>query len=66
MKILKESPSSVLLEQLYHALLVMKTAKVRDLKKMARDHIPQTQRDFYFQMSGYGDGGRETEKEDDD
>ena len=33
---------------------------------MARDHIPQTQHDFYLQMSGDGDGGRETEEEDDD
>ena len=66
MKILKESPGSVLLEQLYHAPLVLKPAKVRDLKKMARDHIPHPQRDFYLQMSGDGDGERETKKEDDD
>ena len=65
-KILKESPGSVLLEQIYHALLVMKPAKVWGLKKMARDHITQTQRDLYLQMSGDGDGGRETEEEDDD
>ena len=62
-KILKESPGSVLLEQLYHAPLVLKPAKVQDLKKMARDHIPHPQR--YLQMSGDGDGGRETKKEDD-
>ena len=33
---------------------------------MAHDHIPQTQHDFYLQMSGDGDGERETEEEDDD
>ena len=63
-KILKESPGSVLLEHLYHAPLVLKPAKVRDLKKMARDHIPHPQRDFYSQMSGNGDERRETEEED--
>lgn len=65
-KILKESPGSVPLEQLYHAPLLLKPAKVHDLKKMARDHIPHPHRDFYLQMSGHGDGGRETEEEDDD
>ena len=64
MKILKESPGSVLLEQLYHASLVLKPPKVHDLKKMARDHIPHPQRDFYLQMSGNGDEGRETKEED--
>ena len=66
MKILKESPGSVLLEQLYHAPLVLKPAKVRNLKKMAQDHIPHPQRDFYLQMPGDGDEGRETEEEDND
>ncbi|KAK2555751.1 hypothetical protein P5673_022331 [Acropora cervicornis] len=53
-------------KQLYHAPLVLKPAKIQDLKKMARHHIPHPQRDFYLQMSGEGDGGRETEEEDDD
>ncbi|KAK2562537.1 hypothetical protein P5673_014213 [Acropora cervicornis] len=57
---------SFVLEQLYHAPLVLKPAKIQDLKKMARHHIPHPQRDFYLQMSGEGDGGRETEEEDDD
>ena len=65
-KVLKKSPGSVLLEQLYHAPLVLKPAKIRDLKKMARHHIPHPQRDFYLQISGEGDGGSETEEEDDD
>ena len=44
----------------------VKPAKIRDLKKMARHHIPHPQRDFYLQMSGEGDGGSETEEKDDD
>ena len=56
-KILKESPGSVLLEQLYHAPLVLKPAKVRDLKNDGSGsycvvpeniHTPPTEGFFQF------------------
>ena len=65
-KILMENPGSVLLEQMYQAPLVLKPAKVRDLQKMAREHVPVPQRDFYLAMPARGihDGGSGTDKQD--
>ena len=65
-KILKDKPGNVPLERLYPDPLVPAPAKVRDLKKMARDYIPSPQRNFYLDMADKDDDGAETEHEDDD
>ena len=61
MKILKERPTDVPLEPLYPDPLVPAPAKVRDLKKMARDYLPSPQRNFY-----QDDDEAETEDQDSD
>ena len=65
-KILRDRPADVPLEQLYHTPLVPAPAKVRDLKKMARDYIPSPQRNFYLDLPDQGEDGTETENEDSD
>ena len=59
-KILKERPGTVPLT------LVTKPAKVRDLKTMAREHIPSPQCNFYSEMPDQVEDGDETEHEDND
>ena len=65
-KILKERPADVPLEPLYPDPLVPAPAKVRDLKKMARDYLPSPQRNFYLDMADQDDDGAETEDQDSD
>ena len=64
-RILKDRPGNVALERLYPNPLIPAAAKVRDLKKMARDYIPSPQRNFYLEMTD-DDDGVEREHEDDD
>ena len=66
MKILRDRPADVPLEQLYHTQVVPAQAKVRDLKEMARDYIPSPQRSFYLELPDQGEDGTETENEDSD
>ena len=54
MKILKDRPADVPLEQLYHTPPVPAPAKVRDLEKMARDYIPSPQRNFNLELPNQG------------
>ena len=49
-KILRDRPADVPLEQLYHTPLVSAQAKVPDLKKMARDYNPSPERGFYLEL----------------
>ena len=66
-KILKDRAGDVSLEQLYHSSLVPCAKKVRDLKAMARSHIPLPQRNFYLEMDNPDDDdGSETEDLDSD
>ena len=66
-KILKDRAGDVSLEQLYHSSLVLSAKKVRDLKAMARSHIPLPQRNFYLEMDNPDDDdGSETEDLDSD
>ena len=66
-KILKDRAGDVSLEQLYHSSLVPSAKKVRDLKAMARSHIPLPQRNFYLEMDNPDDDdGSETEDLDSD
>ena len=51
-KILKDRPVHIPLEQLYHTLLVQAPAKVRNHEKMARDNIPSPQHNFCLELPG--------------
>ena len=63
-KILKARPSNVPLQRMYECPIHLKPAKIRDLKKMARDHLPAPARDFYLNMQDRDSSGCETEDED--
>ena len=61
-RILKDRPSNVLLQRMYQCPIHLNPAKIRDLKKMARDHLPAPAHDLNMQ---YRDSsGCETEDED--
>ena len=54
-KIQKERAGDVSLEQLYNQPITPSAQKVRDLKEMARTHVPSPQRDFYLNLANSGD-----------
>lgn len=65
-KIVKERPTHVPLEPKYADPLVLKAAKVQDLKKMARHYIPSPHCNFYLEMVDQNGDEAETEHEDSD
>ena len=62
-KFLKDRPSAVPLQRMYTSPLRLNPAKIQDLKKMARDHLPAPARAFYLSMRDGDSSGAETEDE---
>lgn len=50
--------------ELYHGQVLLKTAKVRDLQKIAAQFVPPLQRAFYFELKDNGSqDGNSTDEE---
>ena len=54
-KIRKERAGDVSLEELYNQPIALLAKKVKDLKEMARTHVPSPQRDFYLNLASSRD-----------